>query len=339
MSKREHLELLKQDVEAWNEWRSENMDLKPDLRRANLENKDLSGANLTGARLDKARLGYANLSGADLKGAELHLADLRLTDFENADLSRTSLLEANLYGTNLRGAQLKGSNLAHARLYALTLGGTNFFDAHLAKTSFHNVDLSRAIGLASCLHSGPSSVDFETLAQSEDVPLAFWRGCGLPDQLIDYMPSLTGAAIQFYSCFISYSSKDHEFADRLYADLQNKGVRCWFAPHDLPIGTKTWDGIDEAIRTRDKVLLILSEGAIASDWVEDEVTAAFAEERRRDKIVLFPVSIDGAVMNTDEPWASKLRDNRNIGDFSQWKDHDAYKATLDRVLRDLNAKR
>jgi hypothetical protein len=40
-------------------------------------------------------------------------------------------------------------------------------------------------------------------------------------------------AFQHYSCFISYSAKDQEFAERLHADLQNKGVRCWFAPHDL----------------------------------------------------------------------------------------------------------
>jgi hypothetical protein len=46
-------------------------------------------------------------------------------------------------------------------------------------------------------------------------------------------------AIQYYSCFISYSSKDDAFAKRLHADLQNTGVRCWFAPHDLPIGAKT----------------------------------------------------------------------------------------------------
>jgi TIR domain len=69
---------------------------------------------------------------------------------------------------------------------------------------------------------------------------------------------------------ISYSSKDDAFAKRLYADLQNTGVRCWLAPHDLPIGAKTWDAIDAAIRVRDKVLLILSKNAIASDWVEDE---------------------------------------------------------------------
>ena len=141
---------------------------------------------------------------------------------------------------------------------------------------------------------------------------------------------------QFYSCFISYSSKDQEFADRLHADLQNKGVRCWFAPHDLPIGRKILDGLDEAIRLRDKVLLILSSGAIASDWVEDEVTTAFEEERRRKEEILLPVRLDDAVIETSEPWANKLR-ARNIGDFTCWKDHDAYKVTFERVLSELKA--
>jgi hypothetical protein len=57
--------------------------------------------------------------------------------------------------------------------------------------------------------------------------------------LINYLPSLLNQPIQFYSCFISYSSKDQKFADRLHADLQNKGVRCWFAPHDMAIGARS----------------------------------------------------------------------------------------------------
>jgi TIR domain len=125
------------------------------------------------------------------------------------------------------------------------------------------------------------------------------------------------------------------FADRLHADLQGKGVRCWFAPHDLPIGAKIWDAIDEAIKLRDKLLLILSENSIASDWVEDEVSKAFAEERNRKRLVLFPIRIDETVMATSEPWARKLRDQRNIGDFSKWKEHDAYRKSLERLLRDL----
>ena len=105
----------------------------------------------------------------------------------------------------------------------------------------------------------------------------------------------------------------------------------------LTIGAKTWDAIDEAIHLRDKLLLILSKASIASEWVEDEVNKAYAEERSRKETVLFPIRIDQAVMSTDEPWAVKLRDQRNIGDFRQWRKPAEYQKGLDRLLRDLKA--
>ena len=106
----------------------------------------------------------------------------------------------------------------------------------------------------------------------------------------------------------------------------------------MPIGGKIWDEIDSAIRLRDKVLLILSEHSIASDWVEDEATKAFEEERKRGQTVLFPIRLDDAVMETNEAWAAKLR-NRHIGDFTRWKVHDEYQKSFARVLRDLTVKK
>jgi hypothetical protein len=187
-------------------------------------------------------------------------------------------------------------------------------------------------------HLGPSTIDFRTLQNSGPLPLAFLRGVGLPDNLIDYLPSIMSQPINYYSCFISYSAKDDDFAKRIHADLQSKGVRCWFAPHDLPIGGKIMDEIDGAIRLRDKLLLVLSEHSIKSDWVEDEVKTAYEEERRRGQTVLFPIRLDDAVLETNEAWASKLRVDRNIGDFRQWKVHDRYQESLARVLRDLSAR-
>jgi hypothetical protein len=188
--------------------------------------------------------------------------------------------------------------------------------------------------LETCEHHGPSIIDHQTLERSKSLPLSFLRGVGLPDRFIEYLPSLLNQAIQHYSCFISYSTKDQGFAERLYADLQNKGVRCWFAPHDLRIGGKILDEIDAAIRLRDKVLLILSEHSIKSGWVEDEIAAGFEEERKRGQIVLFPVRLDETVMKTNEAWAAKLR-ARLIGDFQHWKDHDAYKRSFERIVHDL----
>ena len=103
----------------------------------------------------------------------------------------------------------------------------------------------------------------------------------------------------------------------------------------MPIGAKIIDAIDEAIRLRDKVLLILSEGAIASDWVEGEVTTALEEERTRKRVVLFPVRVDDAVMQASEAWARLLRGQRNIGDFTRWKEHDSYQKSFERLMRDL----
>jgi hypothetical protein len=82
------------------------------------------------------------------------------------------------------------------------------------------------------------------------------------------------------------------------------------------------------------MLLILSKHSIKSDWVEDEVTKGFEEERKRGQIVLFPVRLDQTVMKTNEARAAKLR-ARLIGDFRRWKDHNAYKESFERVVRDL----
>jgi hypothetical protein len=58
----------------------------------------------------------------------------------------------------------------------------------------------------------------------------------------------------------------------------------------------------------------------------------------RAQIVLFPIRLDDAVMATNEAWATKLR-QRLIGDFRRWKEHDAYKQSLERVVRDLTLPR
>jgi hypothetical protein len=93
--------------------------------------------------------------------------------------------------------------------------------------------------------------------------------------------------------------------------------------------------LGQAIRLRDKVVLVLSAASIASEWVEDEVTQAFAEGRQRKSPILMPVRIDDAVFETGEAWAAKLREGRHIGDFRDWKQHDAYRKVLDRLVRDL----
>ena len=70
------------------------------------------------------------------------------------------------------------------------LNGAKLSHSFFSETFFTNVDLSNVIDLDTCQHRGPSSIDFRTLEKSPNLPLAFLRGVGLPDRLIDYLPSL-----------------------------------------------------------------------------------------------------------------------------------------------------
>jgi TIR domain len=98
-----------------------------------------------------------------------------------------------------------------------------------------------------------------------------------------YVKSVGGESIEFYSCFISYSTKDQDFADHLYADLQAAGARCWFAPHDIQGGRKIHEQIDEAIRLHDKLLLILSNASMSSNWVKTEIANARDREEKQKR--------------------------------------------------------
>jgi hypothetical protein len=335
MADEEQLRILREGVKVWNRWRVDHRRIWPDLRGADLSRTDIGGVNLRGANLKEARL-----SGANLGGADLIVADLREAALREAKLSGANLQEAKLNGADLRRAVLSGADLRRADLKWADLSGADLGEADLREawlgwTVFGAVNLSDAKGLDSVTHRGPSTIGIDTIYRSRGrIPEAFLRGAGVPDEFILYMGSLVGRPIEFYSCFISYSSKDQEFAERLHADLQAKGVRCWFAPEDMKIGDKIWDRLDRSIRLHDKSLLILSTRSIGSEWVEDEVTTAFEEERKRGKTVLFPVRLDDVVMATDEPWAAKVR-QRHIGDFTRWKEHDAYRQAFERLLRDL----
>lgn len=318
MANPEHMEILKKGVEVWNRWRGENNEVIPDLRKANLALANLREFNLRKANLNGVQLIRATLTRADFMEAQVRVS--------------------NLYAADLSQAQLQGADLQLAHLDCAELSHANFSMATLGGTMFGNVDLSKVEGLESVRHLSPSTVGIDTLYKSRgEIPEEFLRGCGVPEDLIIFTRSTFQQWKQFYSSFISYSAKDQEFADRLHADLQNKGVRCWFAPEDLKIGDRFRDRIDESIHLHDKLLLILSENSVSSQWVGDEVEAAFERERRENRTVLFPIRIDDAVTDSDKAWAATIRRTRHIGDFTRWKEHGPYQKAFERLLRDLKA--
>jgi hypothetical protein len=209
MADKEHLARLKQEVHAWNRWRDENPEILPDLAGANLFGVNLAEANLRKATLSGATLSGVTLTRADLSGADLTRANLLGADLTGADLTRATLTRAYLSGADLSGADLTRANLLGANLHGATLHGATFHEATSRGTIWGNVDLSTARGLETVQHQGPSTIGIDTLYRSQgNIPEAFLRGTGVPDDIITYRKSLVGRPFEFYSCFISYNHTD-----------------------------------------------------------------------------------------------------------------------------------
>jgi uncharacterized protein YjbI with pentapeptide repeats len=155
MANDEHVALLKQGVAAWNAWRDENPDIRPNLQGANLSEANLNRANLMEADLSEANLTKADLSGANLFGADLFGANLSGADLSGADLSgQANLLGADLSGANVQSAQLdsaalcgvdlRNADLRRANLFGADLQGADLRQANLRFTNLLDADLRNA---------------------------------------------------------------------------------------------------------------------------------------------------------------------------------------------------
>jgi len=225
----QHLNVLKQGVQAWNNWRIANPGDEPDLAGAKLSTADLREANLRETDLRWADLSGANLSGAILNRADLRRANLNRTIFHLAKLSEANLSETYLSGADLREADLRKaffirSDLANADLSAsdcqradfrwaylikarfneANLGGANLIEANLTKSElkqanlgeafvawscFGDNDLSDTQGLDEVKHFGPSTIGIDTIYRSKG---------NIPEEF------LRGAGVPEH--FISYAS-------------------------------------------------------------------------------------------------------------------------------------
>lgn len=359
MANLEHVEIVKQGAKAIEEWRVDNPNVRLDLDDADLSGANLASANLTNSNLERSNLKGAVLNSAWLKGADLteavfsdsqmvdaffHSAIVTGAKFNNANLER-----ASFFGSLLRFTELNNANLDYANFsYAVIQGGeykkASLIKAEFCHTAWHDVDLSQLIGLEEIQHTGPSFIDINSLTRSKgDIPEAFLRGCGLSDEFISYIPSLfSGAAIDFYSCFISYSHEDKSFARRLHDALQGRGIRCWLDEHQILPGDNIYDRIDHGIRVWDKVLLCASRHSLTSGWVNDELKHAFAKEKQLFKergsevLSLIPLNLDGYLFSGwDHPNKNQVTE-RMAPDFTGWESDNAkFEQQLKRVVKAL----
>ncbi|HEU0294228.1 MAG TPA: TIR domain-containing protein [Anaerolineales bacterium] len=92
--------------------------------------------------------------------------------------------------------------------------------------------------------------------------------------------------------FISYSHKDSDFTHRLAEEIERHHIPVWIDDR-IDYGTRWPHVIQEKIDSCKAFILIMSDNARASDWVNNELTYALGKRRK-----IFPLLLKG------ETWLS-----------------------------------
>jgi TIR domain/Pentapeptide repeats (8 copies) len=325
MANLDHLKLLQAGARVWKEWREEYADVPPqldgaDLRQASLGGVDLSGASLFEADLTRADLGHADLSRANLTDAHLEGAGLQRTNLRGARLIGAGLRLASLKNADLRQADLRGADLREADLEAAELGDTVLVDVQMEGAKALN--LSR--------FWSPVSIDHRTFIKSPRLPMAFLRNCGVPEDLIELLPSLFHNPIQCYAVFVTASQEDRELAERLAADLQSRGIRCWTIPEEL----RQQSAFRPLIPLHEQIaVVVLSKASLESTWLPRLVGACLREERLRNSKLLVLARATESGIHV-EPLVEALK-SRAAVDFRLWKFSKAYAKAFEDLIQTL----
>jgi uncharacterized protein YjbI with pentapeptide repeats len=326
-------------------------------KEANLSQANLLAASLRNANFSHANFSHVNLMVATLSGADLSEVNLSGSNLTKAHLSGVRLLRADLSEATLTRTNLTKSNLLEAKFIKTDLMAAIFLEASVGNTVFANSDLGQVIGLDRLVHRAPSHISTDTFILSEGkLPDAFLRGCGLSDADIEYArlsnPALSveeinerltkirdlreAQAVQISPLFISYSLANSPFVDKIGEKLSKKGIRYWRDMHENQ-SEGMEHPIDGAIGHDSKVVLILSEHSMQSDWVEQEVKEARTLEKERAHPILFPIALDVSWKDGRVPKrVMETTAEFNILDFSAWRDDQRFEKMFHTLLEKLD---
>lgn len=128
MANPEHLEILKQGVGIWNQWREKNPEIKPNLEGSDFSNKDFRGINFDDVNFSEAKFNACDLRDARFMEADLFSVFFRQTNLQNSNFEATYLWGATFKNVNLQSTILRFADLRNATFQNVVLTGANLND-------------------------------------------------------------------------------------------------------------------------------------------------------------------------------------------------------------------
>lgn len=98
--------------------------------------------------------------------------------------------------------------------------------------------------------------------------------------------------------FISHSSKDKQYAKWLAVDLANAGHKPWLDEWDIKAGESIPKKINDGIRDSDFVVVVLTDNAVKSNWVEREWHAKYWDEIQQGMVRVVPALFSDCTIPT-----------------------------------------
>lgn len=89
--------------------------------------------------------------------------------------------------------------------------------------------------------------------------------------------------------FLSYSSVDRIYAEKLATDLLSWGVSVWWDQWEIKVGDSLIEKIQEGISTTSWLAIVLTPDSVSSPWVQKELSSVLISEVEDAKVIVLPL--------------------------------------------------
>lgn len=111
--------------------------------------------------------------------------------------------------------------------------------------------------------------------------------------------------------FISYSSLDSEFVEKLAADLKSQDIKVWLDKWDIELGANVTEDISNGLEESRFLLVVITKNSLKSKWVKEEWTNKYNDEIESGKIMVIPM-IAGEIKDEELPGLLRGKNRLNL---------------------------
>ena len=230
------------------------------------------------ALLDRYREGERFFEDAQLQGANLERCRLENVNLSGADLIRATVRDAEFFGVDFTDSKCVGTIFDRAQL----------FRCSFARADLRNVSVYMTqVAFISFFKTQMDGARFLDCLQAR----------------VDHRPQLVSSRSQVASCFVSYSSADRFPADVEQA-LHRADIPVWFRPRSSWFDSHVSENLARAIRLCDVFVLVISDNALNSRWVQDEVKSVLRLQGKTGALRIVMLRTNGTQLPETGPFST-----------------------------------